>query len=54
MTKVCISELAWNKIPQSERIAMGTTSGFVFVYDSNKEICVNSYSNKGHDGILII
>ena len=52
MTKVCVSELAWNKAG-SDVVACGTTSGFVFVYDIAQNAPKSIFSVKGHDGILI-
>jgi hypothetical protein len=48
ITKACVSELAWNK-QGNDLIAIGTTSGYVLVYEAT-----NAYKNimqiKGHDG----
>ena len=49
MTKVCVSELAWNKYG-SDLVAVGTTSGFVFVYDVQQNSPKSTFSVKGHDG----
>lgn len=49
MTKVCVSELAWNKYG-SDLVAVGTTSGSVFVYDVQQNSPKSIFSVKGHDG----
>lgn len=50
MTKVCVSELAWNK-SGSDLVAVGTTSGSVFVYDVQQSSPKATFSVKGHDGM---
>lgn len=53
ITKACVSQLAWNKQGNSDNIAIGTTSGYVLLYEAS-----NPYKNimqvKGHDGIKYI
>jgi hypothetical protein len=49
MTKVCVSELAWNKYG-SDNVACGTTSGYVFVYDVTQNSPKSTFCVKGHDG----
>ena len=47
ITKTCVKELAWNK-HGSDLFAIGTTFGYVLVYDANNySSCMQ---NKGHDG----
>lgn len=49
MTKVCVSELAWNKTG-NDLVAIGTTSGYVFVYDVQLNSPKATLAVKGHDG----
>jgi WD40 repeat protein len=51
MTKTCVSELAWNKYG-SDYIAVGTTSGYVLVYDVGSSSTKNLLLAKGHDGTI--
>ena len=54
MTKVCVSEIAWNKTAEAtDFVACGTTSGFVFVYDISQNSPKSVFSVKGHDGKIL-
>lgn len=55
MTRVCVSELAWNKCDtKSDLVAVGTTSGSISVYDvSQNSPPKSTFSVKGHDGIFL-
>jgi hypothetical protein len=52
ITKTCVSELAWNKSGKNN-IAIGTTSGYVLIYDVDNS-CKNTLQVKGHDGRIIL
>lgn len=52
MTKTCVSELAWNKYG-SDYIAVGTTSGYVLVYDVGSSNTKSLLLVKGHDGTYL-
>ena len=49
MTRVCVSELSWNK-SGTDYVGVGTTNGFVYVYDVQNNNAKTIFSVKGHDG----